>query len=193
MTTQTTPQKSSITQRLRTDLGRSVGVTKATQLVWLTGLRAHLPTNRNSRLIKRTHVLNCALTFRNIVQYQYSSDCFTWRWPDSNYMYISMNFGTAVHVLCWEGGVFNRSCFLSVCCKSVCKGLVIDIFVACLCFHFVFFFVTCCLYGRVCYTSWYYVFYTKSRLLEKIKRRYAIHWWYIRPFDKQGRISFTDS
>ena len=28
--------KSSITQRLRTDLGRSVGVTTATQLVWLT-------------------------------------------------------------------------------------------------------------------------------------------------------------
>ena len=48
--------KNSITQRLRTDLGRSVGVTTATQLVWLTGLRAHLPTNRNSRLIKRTHV-----------------------------------------------------------------------------------------------------------------------------------------
>ena len=56
VTTQTTPQKSSIKQRLRTDLGRSVGLTKATQLVWLTGLRAHLPTNRNSRLIKRTHV-----------------------------------------------------------------------------------------------------------------------------------------
>ena len=28
--------KSSITQRLRTDLGRSVGVTTVTQLVWLT-------------------------------------------------------------------------------------------------------------------------------------------------------------
>ena len=48
VTTQTTPQKSSIKQRLRTDLGRSVGVTKATQLVWLTGLRAILPTNHNS-------------------------------------------------------------------------------------------------------------------------------------------------
>ena len=36
VTTQTTPQKNSITQRLRTDLGRSVGVTTATQLVWLT-------------------------------------------------------------------------------------------------------------------------------------------------------------
>ena len=48
VTTQTTPQKSSIKQRLRTDLGRSVGVAqpKATQLVWLAGLRAHLPTNR---------------------------------------------------------------------------------------------------------------------------------------------------
>ena len=33
MTTQTTPQKSSITERLQTDLGRSVGVTMATQLV----------------------------------------------------------------------------------------------------------------------------------------------------------------
>ena len=30
----------SITKRLRTDLGLSVGVTAATQLVWLTGLRA---------------------------------------------------------------------------------------------------------------------------------------------------------
>ena len=56
VTTQTTSQKSSIKQRLRTDLGRSVGVTKATQLVWLTGLRAHLPTNYNSRVIKRTHI-----------------------------------------------------------------------------------------------------------------------------------------
>ena len=37
VTTQTTPQKRSITQRLRTDLGRSVGVTIATQLVWFTG------------------------------------------------------------------------------------------------------------------------------------------------------------
>ena len=47
--------KSSIKQRLRTDLGRSVGVTSATQLVCLTGLRAHLPTPRNSRVIKRIH------------------------------------------------------------------------------------------------------------------------------------------
>ena len=47
MTTQTTPQKSSITQRLRTDLGRPVGVTMATQLVWLTWLMGptfRLPT-----------------------------------------------------------------------------------------------------------------------------------------------------
>ena len=42
VTTQTTPKKSSIKQRLRTDLGRSVGVTAATQLVWLTGLRLKL-------------------------------------------------------------------------------------------------------------------------------------------------------
>ena len=48
--------KSSIKQQLRTDLGRSVGVTTATQLVWLTGLLAHLPTPRNSRVIKSTHI-----------------------------------------------------------------------------------------------------------------------------------------
>ena len=46
VTTQTTPQKSSIKQRLRTDLGRSVGVTTATQLVlltWFTGQPSHSP------------------------------------------------------------------------------------------------------------------------------------------------------
>ena len=48
--------KSSITQRLRTDYGRSVGVTTGTLLVWLIGLRAHLPTPRNSRVIKRTDI-----------------------------------------------------------------------------------------------------------------------------------------
>ena len=56
VTTQTTPQKSSIKQQLRADLGRSVGVTTATQLVLLTGLWAHLPTPRNNRVIKRTHI-----------------------------------------------------------------------------------------------------------------------------------------
>ena len=56
VTTQTTPQKSSIKQRLRTDLERSVRVTTATQLVWLTCLRAHLPSPRNSRVIKTTHI-----------------------------------------------------------------------------------------------------------------------------------------
>ena len=57
VTTQTTPQKSSIKQRLRTDLGRSVGVTTATQpgvvnLVY----GPNLPTPRNNRVIKRTHI-----------------------------------------------------------------------------------------------------------------------------------------
>ena len=48
-----TPQKSSITQRLRTDLGRSVGVTTATQLVWFTRFTGpNLPTHRNSRVIE---------------------------------------------------------------------------------------------------------------------------------------------
>ena len=46
VTTQTKLQKSSIKQQLRTDLGRSVGVTTATQLVWLawfTGPPSHSP------------------------------------------------------------------------------------------------------------------------------------------------------
>ena len=53
VTTQTTPQKSSIKQQLRTDLGRSVGVTTATQMVWFTRFTGpNLPTHRNSRLIE---------------------------------------------------------------------------------------------------------------------------------------------
>ena len=57
MTTQTTPQKSSITERLRTGWGRSVGVTMATQLVWLIWFTGPtFPPPRNSRVIKRTHV-----------------------------------------------------------------------------------------------------------------------------------------
>ena len=41
--------KTSITQRLRTDLGRSVEETTVTQLVWL-----NLPTHRKSSVINRT-------------------------------------------------------------------------------------------------------------------------------------------
>ena len=54
-----TPPKTSITQRLRTDLGRSVGVTAVTPLVCLNRLRAlNLPNNRNSRVIERTYNSN---------------------------------------------------------------------------------------------------------------------------------------
>ena len=54
----TTPQKGSIKQQLRTDLGRSVGVTTATQLVWLiwfTDLPSHSPQqpcNQNDTHLK---------------------------------------------------------------------------------------------------------------------------------------------
>ena len=44
--------KSSIKQRLRADLRQSVVATTATQLVWLSGLRVHLPTPRNGCVIK---------------------------------------------------------------------------------------------------------------------------------------------
>ena len=53
-----TPPKSSITHRLRTYLGRSVAVTTATQLVWLSGLRTHPSDpsqqrcNQNDTLLK---------------------------------------------------------------------------------------------------------------------------------------------
>ena len=54
VTTQKTPTKTSFTQRLRTDSGRSVGSNNSHLLVWLTTLRAlNLPTNRNNRVIKR--------------------------------------------------------------------------------------------------------------------------------------------
>ena len=39
------PPKTLITQRLRTDLGRSVGVTTATQLVWLNRFTGSQPSN----------------------------------------------------------------------------------------------------------------------------------------------------
>ena len=39
-----------------------------------------------------------------------------------NYMYISMKFGTGVHVFCWEVGVFNRSSFQSVSYKVRGQG-----------------------------------------------------------------------
>ena len=42
----TTPSETSIAQRLRTDLGQSVGVKTAIELVWLTGLR---PQSSNYR------------------------------------------------------------------------------------------------------------------------------------------------
>ena len=60
VTTQTTPQKSSITQRQRTYLGRSFGLTTATQLVWLTGLRvqhSHSPQQPCNK--KDTHLKMC--------------------------------------------------------------------------------------------------------------------------------------
>ena len=42
-----------------------------------------------------------------------------------NYMYISMKFGTGVHVFCWEVGVFNRSSFQSVSYKGTSKETIL--------------------------------------------------------------------
>ena len=63
-----TPPKCPITQRYRTDLGRSVAVTTATQLVWLTGLRtepSHSPQQQCYQ--KDTHLkIEDAYGFFNI-------------------------------------------------------------------------------------------------------------------------------
>ena len=40
-----TPSKTSITKRLRTDLGRSVGITTVIQLVWLNRLTGTQPSH----------------------------------------------------------------------------------------------------------------------------------------------------
>ena len=53
-------KKSSIKQQLRTDLGRSVGVTTTTQLVWLTwftGPPSHSPQQPSNQ--KDTHLRIC--------------------------------------------------------------------------------------------------------------------------------------
>ena len=52
--------KSSVTQRLRTDLGRSVGVYTTIQLVWLTGLRAqpfHSPQQPCNQKDKKLEII----------------------------------------------------------------------------------------------------------------------------------------
>ena len=61
------------------------------------------------------------MTFRMIVQlWNTNTSAFVSCDADltENYMYISMKFGTGVHVFCWEVGVFNRSSFQSVSYKS---------------------------------------------------------------------------
>ena len=51
---------------------------------------------------------------RATLEYQYPGDCFTWRWPDIE-LHVYFN---EVQVFCWEGDVFNRSCFQSVSCNA---------------------------------------------------------------------------
>ena len=61
------------------------------------------------------------MTFRMIVQlWNTNTSAFVSCDADltENYMYISMKFGTGVHVFCWEVGVFNRSSFQSVSYKD---------------------------------------------------------------------------
>ena len=50
-----TPPKTSITQRLRTDLGQPVGVTIAIQLVWLNQFTESQPSHSPQQLCNRGH------------------------------------------------------------------------------------------------------------------------------------------
>ena len=65
------------------------------------------------------------MTFRMIVQlWNTNTSAFVSCDADltENYMYISMKFGTGVHVFCWEVGVFNRSSFQSVSYNALIDG-----------------------------------------------------------------------
>ena len=67
------------------------------------------------------------MTFRMIVQlWNTNTSAFVSCDADltENYMYISMKFGTGVHVFCWEVGVFNRSSFQSVSYKIVIEEVL---------------------------------------------------------------------
>ena len=64
-----TPTKTSITQRLRTDLGRSVGVTIATQLVWLIRLTGSQPSHSPQQLCNRGH--EHAYIILQLAEFQY--------------------------------------------------------------------------------------------------------------------------
>ena len=66
------------------------------------------------------------MTFRMIVQlWNTNTSAFVSCDADltENYMYISMKFGTGVHVFCWEVGVFNRSSFQSVSYKMATNNI----------------------------------------------------------------------
>ena len=68
------------------------------------------------------------MTFRMIVQlWNTNTSAFVSCDADltENYMYISMKFGTGVHVFCWEVGVFNRSSFQSVSYKKANRTFVL--------------------------------------------------------------------
>ena len=72
--------------------------------------------------------IECAMTFRMIVQlWNTNTSAFVSCDADltENYMYISMKFGTGVHVFCWEVGVFNRSSFQSVSYNTVKRLLFV--------------------------------------------------------------------
>ena len=57
------PTKTSITQRLRIDLGRSVGVTIATKLVWLNRITGFQPSHSPQQLYNRAHE-HAGITFQ---------------------------------------------------------------------------------------------------------------------------------
>ena len=70
------------------------------------------------------------MTFRMIVQlWNTNTTAIVSRVANltENYLYISMKFGTGVHVFCWEVDVFNRSCFRSISCKHSMQNFEVAI------------------------------------------------------------------
>ena len=95
-----TTQKTSITQRLRTDLGRSVGVTIATQLVWLN--RKYHKILRNLIISSNNEIVNQVK--HNICPWITSLRVLT-------YLFDEVNTGLKVHA---EVDEFPLNSFLLV-------------------------------------------------------------------------------
>ena len=103
---------------------------------WEWSISIYLQTSQKWKKYKKKYIIKvknkqtslwtsieCSRTFRMIAElWNSNTPAIVSRDADLTenyiYMYISMKFGTGVHVFCWEVGVFDPSCFRSVSCKG---------------------------------------------------------------------------